>query len=274
MSFALDIKHEVLNQEFSKEQADAFILGLISSAGAKTSEQIIIKLNASEISNIIRDLLIQLKIKYTESNENKNWIVINDFKYSQSIKMPSQFFAGVFVGGGSISDPSSTSYHLEIQMFSHYEAERIQKFLNKYSFQFTLIQRRKRWVLYLKKSEHISDFLKAIQAFRSMVAFEDERITRDFQNQLNRYSNLDAYNQQKLARASESFKSNYNYIKANNLLSSFRDSELKFFDTKIKNPYSSLAELVEIYNGNTGLNKTRAGLNHWIIKLKKIASEN
>jgi len=59
------------------------------------------------------------------------------------IKQPGYYFAGVFVGGGSISDPASTSYHLEIQLYSSTEANKIKGFLNKYDFDFTMIQRRK-----------------------------------------------------------------------------------------------------------------------------------
>ena len=270
MSFAQEIKNEVLHQEFNQEQALAFFAGIISAAGQRKGSKIFIKLNRSDISSIVRDLLKQINIKNITSQENKNWIIVkDDFKINQ-IKQPGYYFAGVFVGGGSISDPTSPSYHLEIQLYSSTEANKIKNFLNKYNFEFTLIQRRKLWVLYLKKSDQISDFLKAIQAFNSLLLFEDARIERDFKNQLNRYSNLDTYNQKKLANSSDLFLKQYTKIKDLKLIYKFRKEEIDFFELKIKNPYSSLSELVTLYKKKTGIIKTRSGLSHYLIKLRKV----
>ena len=273
MSFALEIKQEVLSQEFAIEQAQAFISGLVSSSSERQGSKTFVKLNNQKISETIKDMMNQLGLKYSSSKENRNWIVLNNYQPIIEIKQPSYYFAGAFVGGGSISDTSSNSYHLEIQLYSHMEAEKIRNFLNKYSFEFTLIQRRKLWVLYLKKSEQISDFLRAIQAFNSLMEFENARISRDFHNQLNRYSNLDTYNQQKLAKASSRFIKQYDYIKENNLLSKFRQPELDFFELKLENQFSSLEELTTLYFEKTGIKKTRAGLSHWLIKLRRIVEK-
>lgn len=273
-SFAAEIKKELLTQELATEQAHAFVQGLVSSSGQRDGIKTIIKLNNDEISTSIRDMLEQLKVKYTFSQENRNWIVLTDFDLYEKIEMPGNYFAGIFVGGGSISDPSSTSYHLELQFYSHQLATKVQIFLNKYKFNFSLIQRRKNWVLYIKKSEQIADFLRAIQAYKSLLSFEDERINRDFQNQLNRYSNLDIYNQNKLAKASQKFQDQFQYIIDHNLTSHFRDIELVFYELKRKNPYSSLEDLTKLFFEKTSVNKTRAGLSHYLIKLRKIVSDD
>ncbi len=119
----------------------------------------------------------------------------------------------------------------------------------------------------------IADFLRAIRTSISLMEFEDARIERDFRNNLNRYSNLDIYNQEKLSKASTAHLKNYEYVVENNLLNNFKKNEITFFETKKKNPYSSLSELVMILE-RKGIKKTRAGLNHWLIKLKKVAEEN
>lgn len=274
MSFAFEIKKEILEKEFTPSQAHVFISGLISTSAIFVGLKYILKINNSVISNVIKDLLKQLKISYELTNKNKNWIIFKNYSFEFQIKKPSFFFAGVFVGGGSISDVNSLFYHLEIQLYSHEKAVRIQKFLNKYDFSFSLIQRRKMHVLYLKKSDQISDFLKAIQAFNSLMKFENSRIKRDLHNQLNRYSNLDLYNQQKLAKASNRFKIHYTFILENNLKSHFKNNEIIFFDLKMKNLYSSLDELKKIYKNKTGFDKTKSCLNHWLIKLRKIYEKN
>ena len=274
MSFALEIKREILEQEFSLEQAQAFVSGLISASGQRDGSSYILKMNNNDISNFIRDLIEQMSIKHRISKENKNWIIFDNFEIQEEIRMPSQYFAGIFVAGGSISDQTSTNYHLEMQFYSHLIAKRVQTFLNKYEFDFSLIQRRKNWVLYIKKSEQISDFLRAIQAVNALMTFEDERINRDFKNQLNRYSNLDSYNQNKLAKATKKFLDKYKFIKDNGLTHLFREQELIFFELKKNNPYSSLEELTKFYKKKTGIDKTRAGLSHYLIKLRTIYEEN
>ena len=274
MSFSNKVKNEVLSQEMNVEQANALIHGIVSSAGY-SGEKMTLKLNNTEISNLIRDLLTQLEINSTSDKENKNWIVLEmaDVEKEYEIKEPGFYFAGVFIGGGSMSGPSSTSYHLEIQFYYRNQAEKVRNFLNNYNFNFSLIQRRKNWVLYIKKSEMIADFLRAIRTSLSLMEFEDARIERDFRNNLNRYSNLDIYNQEKLSKASTAHLKNYEYVVKNNLLENFKKDEIIFFETKKKNPYSSLSELVMLLE-KKGIKKTRAGLNHWLIKLRKVANED
>lgn len=270
MSFAQEIKKELLNQEFSHQQAQAFITGLITASGQRDGSAFVVKFNRPEIAENVKTMLAQMTITYYVSQEHKNHIIFPNFSEITKINLPGFFFAGVFLGGGSISDPLSPSYHLEIRFFLHQKARQVQSFLNQYAFNFTLIQRRSNHILYLKKAEQISDFLKAIQAFKALMTFEDARINRDFKNQLNRYSNLDTYNQNKLAKASVNFQYQYDFIKKHKLTSNFRLEELNFFEVKLKNPYSSLAELTKIYQRKTKIKKTRSGLSHYLIKLRKV----
>lgn len=274
MSFASEIKFEVLNKEFSIENALYFLSGLILTNSKTHDKYATIRINNPNISNAILQLVNELKIETLPSKENKNYILLKEFKPIKDIKLPSFFFAGAFVGGGSISDLDSTSYHLEIQVHSHMSASFMQTFLNKYRFNFSLIQRRLNWVLYIKKSESISDFLRAIEVVNAFFKFEDARVKRDFKNQLNRYSNFDVYNQNKLVAANEKFLLHYQYIKENNLEFLFKKMELTFFELKKSNAFSSLDELTRIINKKYNLTKTRAGLNHWLIKLRNVYEQN
>lgn len=277
MSFAFEIKKEVLMKELSIEQAQSFVAGLITTAGQRDGSKIILKFNNPETSEVVRDLVSQLKIKNTTTQENKNHIVISEYEplAFNEVKLLSNFFAGAFVGGGSISDVDSTSYHLELQLNSHQNALMLQAFLNKYdAFNFTLIQRRNQFVLYLKKSEEIADFMRAIEAFDNLMIFENTRISRDMQNQLNRYSNLDVYNQQKLVDANIAFKEQYAWVKKKNLQKLFNEMEVNFYELKEENEFSSLAELTQLMNEKYNLKKTRAGLNHWLIKLRNIYEDS
>lgn len=125
-------------------------------------------------------------------------------------------------------------------------------------------------MIYLKQSDQISDFLKMMQAFNSLISFEDERIKRDYNNHINRYSNLDTYNLQKVAKSNVAFSSMYKQVKKAKLLHLFNQKELNFFNLKLKNQYISLQELTNLYNQTYQLRITKSGLNHYLLKLKKV----
>lgn len=275
MSFALLVKQELLSLHYSHRGAIEFISGIIATSILSSQNEYVININNHELANLIRDMLGQMKIKYLSHDLNRNFITLPDFPYEHDllkIKTPSWYFGGAFVGGGSISKLSASSYHLEIQLHSRFKALEMLNFLNQKRFNFHLIQRRKMWVIYLKRSEQISDFLKAIQAFNSLIKFEDERIIRDYKNHINRYSNLDAYNLQKMANAHVEFELMIDEIKANHLTKLFSEKEQNFFKLKLNNPYVALQELVSLYNDTYKAKITKSGLNHYLIKLKKIVN--
>jgi DNA-binding transcriptional regulator WhiA len=72
MSFTQKIKHEILEHEMNREQATALLTGIIDASGVFDLNEIIIKLNKSNISDIIRNILKQLKIINSISSNNKN----------------------------------------------------------------------------------------------------------------------------------------------------------------------------------------------------------
>ncbi len=276
MSFALLVKKELLATQYSYRGAIELISGIIATSNITNHHEYIINVNNHEIASLIRDMLSQMKIDYSSNPSNRNFITLHNFPYENDlvkIKTPSWYFGGAFIGGGSISKLSASSYHLEIQLYSRLKALEMVNFLNQKTFQFQLIQRRKMWVIYLKRSEQISDFLKAIQAFNSLIKFEDERIIRDYKNHINRYSNLDTYNLQKMADAHVEFESMIKLIKDKKLMTLFSQKEQNFFELKLNNPYITLQELVSLYKKKYKTTITKSGLNHYLIKLKKITDE-
>ncbi len=275
MSFALYVKKELLANQYSQLAINELISGLIATTDLQSKNDTLssmhftINLNNPDIHNLLVQLLIKNKIKY---EINGNFIKLFNFPYEDNlhnIKNLFTYFGGVFIGGGSISKLSVSSYHLEMQIHSRKKANEMINFLNFKIFNFNLIQRRKMWVIYLKQSDQISDFLKSIHAFNSLMKFEDERIKRDYNNHLNRYSNLDTYNLQKIAESNVAFEEMYAAIKKNNLLNFFNQKEQTFFNLKLKNQYISLQELTDLYNKKFQQKITKSGLNHYLIKLKK-----
>jgi len=63
------------------------------------------------------------------------------------------------------------------------------------------MKRRGRDVVYLKKADTISDFLRLIGAHEALMNFENSRISRDFKNSYTRLDNCEIANEEKSIRA-------------------------------------------------------------------------
>ena len=86
------------------------------------------------------------------------------------------YLTGLFLSNGSCNDPINTNYHLEISLKSEDFAKAILKVIQKIKskeFNFKLIQRRNNYVIYIKKSDQISDFLNFIDANEACLKFEN-----------------------------------------------------------------------------------------------------
>ena len=107
---------------------------------------------------------------------------------------------GLFLSSGSVNNPSTgkTSYFLEMAFNHRNDALAVRKKLLSYkeekTMNFKLIQRREKYVLYLKRSDQISVFLSLVGATDAMFAFENARILKETINITNRLSICDSAN--------------------------------------------------------------------------------
>lgn len=107
---------------------------------------------------------------------------------------------GIFLSSGSVNNPSTgkTSYFLEMAFNHRSDATQVRKKLLSYkeekAMSFKMIQRREKYVLYLKRSDQISVFLSLVGATGAMFAFENARIVKETINITNRLSICDSAN--------------------------------------------------------------------------------
>ncbi|VEU59058.1 DNA-binding protein WhiA [Mesomycoplasma neurolyticum] len=276
MTFSHQIKLEILNKKMKLSSLLSFLNGFLLTSCDVKQKEILIKINKSNISSILKEKMQFLKIDYKPYPKNKNWFYINkkDIKISMQIKEPRYFFAGAFLAGGTISNYNSTSYHLQITTLNKNIALLMVNKLNKYDFNFHLISKSNKYVIYEKKSENILDFLNAIGAMESFQTFFDIKSIRDIKNSANRIASLDVYNQKKLVDASNKIIENYEFIVKNNLEHYFDEQQLIFFKLKKEKPFLNLNEITNILATKYKIFKTKSALNHWNIKLKKIVEKN
>ncbi|WP_373439929.1 DNA-binding protein WhiA [Metamycoplasma equirhinis] len=269
-SFTLNIKKEIMARQLNKSQKLNLLNGIITSAKIKNNQAHVI-LNNLEIYEFLKKILLSLKINFEVSQKNSIDIDINLIESTQ-IKKERDFFAGIFLVSGSISDSKSVYNHLELNFFEEENAKAIVKILNDHNLNFKIIERRSKYIAYVKKLEDICDFLKAIEAIDSYYEFEVSKIERDYLNNINRITNFDIYNQERIAQANVLFLHNLKFIKENNLEEKFSPEELRFFKIKKENLDSSLSELTQLAIKQK-IYKSRSGFNHTLMKLKKIAEK-
>ena len=83
------------------------------------------------------------------------------------------YLRGAFLAGGSVNNPETSRYHLEI--YSTYEDhnEDLCKLMNNYFYlNAKATKRRRGYIVYLKEAAKIGDFLHIVGALNAMLNFE------------------------------------------------------------------------------------------------------
>ena len=180
------------------------------------------------------------------------------------------YLAGAFLSCGSVNNPETSNYHLEMSFNEEEFAQFISKIMNDFELNAKMIKRRNKYVVYLKSSEKIGDFLRAIGASQSVMNFESTRIDRNMSNTVNRWNNCDIANEIKsMATANKQ-------INDINTVDMFMGLDMLDEKTRIvalirkKYPEMTLNELTEVYYEETGQTISKSGLHH---RFKKISEE-
>ncbi|MFA7435028.1 MAG: DNA-binding protein WhiA [Bacilli bacterium] len=178
-----------------------------------------------------------------------------------------------FLIKGSVNDPRTSNYHLEITLSNEEEASKIQIVLEKVGIKSNTIQRKKGLVLYIKKAEHIGDFLGFIGAMNSRFAFEDFRIKKDLSNYVNRIINCDVSNEQKVLSSAKKQIEDIELIEKNMGFLSLSPRLMNAIILRTTNPEDSLSQLSEKSIEVVGKYISKSGLSHCFRDLNSIAME-
>lgn len=182
------------------------------------------------------------------------------------------YLRGAFLAGGSINNPSTATYHLEIQAFSDKQAEILADLMNAFNLHAKTAKNKRGTIAYLKEAERIADFLRVIGATNSLFSFEDSRIKRDFKNSINRVINCDIANERKaLAAAKRQLRDIRTIEKHPHLTLTKSDREAIFL--RKHHPDASLHELSEASETHFDKKISKSALNHRFRKLKEIADK-
>ena len=91
-------------------------------------------------------------------------------KMIRSEKMARAYLQGCFLASGSINDPKTTNYHMEITCTDEDLAKTIQKLMERFYLPAKIIKRKNQFVVYMKAGEKIADFLRLCNASKLKIS--------------------------------------------------------------------------------------------------------
>ena len=300
MSFTSNIKNEISSIEYGESEKMAELSAILN-IGVKIYDDKF-EIYTENISVARRIYLLIKEIYHVEidmdtgynslrgnklvllSVHDKTDLILSDLciqKNNERIYVPDNYLVdeehdkqaylrGVFMMCGSINDPKTSRYHLEFVISNEDTANYVNNLLNEFYFNSKVIKRDKNYMVYIKESEKISDFIKLLNARTSLFYYEDIRIYRDHKNMTNRLNNCEQANVDKMIQASSE------QLELIRKLRETRDFDLleqgikDICIYKEKYPESSMAELAEIISTETERPITKSGINHRFRKIKEM----
>lgn len=187
-------------------------------------------------------------------------------KFKKNMEMRRAYLRGVFLGGGSLSNPEKM-YHLEFITNDHIFGEELLELLNYFSLNAKTIVRKDYHIVYIKEGEKIVDFLNIIGAHNALLKLENIRILKEMRNNINRIVNCETANIAKIANASLRQIQKIEKIQKHMGLETLPDNLRETAELRLENQNLSLAELGELHNPKVG----KSGVNHRLRKLERIA---
>lgn len=308
MSFASDVKKECAERELKGREARAELSALIHLTSSLTiSSEGLALLITAQNAMTAKKILRMLKERYDaetilfvkrKMNLKKNLIygirVIRNVKeiltdlglYSsrglldrplrkivQSDGGARAYLTGAFMASGSVNPPEKTNYHLEITAASEPHGDFLVELLERFGIRGKITERRGKYVVYVKAAEKISDFLRIIEAHEALMKFEDERITRDFNNSVIRLTNVEMANDLKSAAAARKQLEDILYLEETDRLKKLDRKLQEIAVLRKQFPEWSLNELAEEYAKQTGTIVSKSGMKHRFVRIHEAAEK-
>lgn len=305
MSYASEVKKELTTLEVHFGNAKAELMALIRMNGSLglSNHRFILNVQtenpatARRIYSLLKqfydvesELLVRRKMKLKKNNlyivrlnKGSDYVlkdldILDGFQLKETVPLDfldddakvRSYLRGAFLATGSVNNPETSSYHLEIYSLYEDHNQTICEMMNRYSLNARTAKRRSGYITYLKEAEKIADFLSLIGATSSMLKFEDVRIMRDMRNSVNRIVNCENANFNKVADAAnrqiESIKYLDKKIGLNNLPVKLQEIAI----ARMAHPEVSLKELGELVSGGP---ISKSGVNHRLRKIMEQAEK-
>lgn len=302
MSFTIKVKEELLTLAISDKNELSAIIKMSGSLGL-TGQGLTLSITtenakiARHIYNLVESIYsLTPEIKYHQkTNLRKNrvynvFITENVEEILSDLQLADSFFGietgikpsileddekgrsylrGAFLATGTIRDPESGKYQLEI--FSVYQdhAEDLADLMRKFMLDAKVIEHKNGSITYLQKAEDIMDFLIVIGAMACREAFEEVKIMRETRNDINRANNAETANITKTITASMKTINNIVKIMDTVGLEALPVELQQIAQVRVAHPDYSIQQIAD----SLEIPITKSGVNHRLRKINKIADD-
>ena len=305
MSYASEVKKELTGLQVHLDNAKAELMALIRMNGALGIANRNLVLNvqtespaiARRIYSLLKqfyqvesEIVVRRKMKHKKNNQYvvrlryhaqeilSDLGILEGFQIKEKVPMAllkddlmiRSYLRGAFLAGGSVNNPETSRYHLEIYSLYEEHNEMIAQMINRYHLNARTTARRSGYIVYLKEAEKIAEFLQLIGATNGMLKFENIRIVRDMRNSVNRLVNCENANMDKVANASNRQIENIRLIDSMVGLDSLPEKLRAIAETRLAHQEVSLKELGVLVPGGP---ISKSGVNHRLRKLNAYADE-
>jgi cell division protein WhiA len=306
MSFASETKKELTNIEIKDCCANAELSALIRMNGSLSFSNQMLVVNiqtenaaiARRIYTLIKkgydtpvELLVRKKMRLKKNNvyivriKEDTKEILEDLKIlgegftfihniSEDLTKKKccrrSYLRGAFLAGGSVNNPETSSYHLEIFSLYAEHNEALSELMNTFGLNSKTLERKKGFITYLKEAEKITEFLNIVGAHNSLLRFEDVRIVRDMRNSVNRLVNCETANLNKTIGAALRQVENIKFIEKHVGLQVLPDKLREIAELRVTYQDVTLKELGEMVSGGT---ISKSGINHRLRKIDQIAEK-
>ncbi len=176
------------------------------------------------------------------------------------------YLRGLFLASGSVNHPER-GYHLELVGRGTVMSSDIKKLMNSFSLNAKISERRDHYVIYIKESEKIVDFMNIVGAHNRLFEYENIRIIRDMRNRTNRIVNCESANMDKSVNAAARQIENIRYLDERIGIDTLPEKLRTAALSRMENPELPLRELAALIDPPV----SKSGLNHRLAKLDDMA---
>lgn len=296
MTFSAQVKQELCRQTLSRRccaQAEAY--GVLLFCNTFHSRQVRIITESSQLKRRLPALFrkaFRLEFDQLPAEKGKGTFLIEDpeklqlifstfgldadsavsihvnFAHLEEEHCQVAFLRGVFLAGGSVTDPMK-GYHLELATSHYHVGREVPALLREVGFSPKATVRKGNYITYFKQSDHIEDFLTKIGAPVSAMAVMTAKLERDLRGSVNRRVNCDAANLDKVVAAAQSQIEAIRRLEEAGALSTLPARLREAAQLRVDNPELTLSELAGMCDPPV----SKSALNHRLRRLVEHAEQ-
>lgn len=303
MSFTAKVKEEIINNELNSIE-NKFLYSSYIKYSVKSSKNLNFTFDnpalarkiykyLSDVYNIKAQIILRIQKRFKtkriyilniNSNQEKllkscNIKIIDNKIHNESFNLKTleemkSYIQGAFLACGSINDPSTSGYHLEMVFVEKKSADLIKKLFHEFNVNAKTLKRGSHYMVYVKVADEISDILKIMNVNKALFYFEDIRTKKDHVNMVNRLNNCEQANQDKTIKTGIEQLEEISYLEEHDLINLLDEKTQLVITYRKKYPEISYQELANVISLESGYNITKSGINHHFIKIRNLSRKH